>query len=493
MIKSFEEMTANERIRRARTMLVLGTGDEPFYGSIALGLELVECNRIPTGVTDGKILIYNTDWIESIDSIEEVMGFVEHEVLHGAMKHPLRQFDIEKSTDFDGDLWSMACDYAINPILVNKNRKLPGKPLYESRFNDMAAERIYSILFEEKQQQQQQQGQHGSGNKGSGDEDGDENGQCKKKTQDNNGKSQTNKNSGSSKEKPGNGNSKSLSGPKESADNNNQNNEQNRQQNNGKEKDQSDLNKALDNFKDPGGCGGTIPPMNMETEEQLKGDELKDFKHDFENRVVNAARQIEKNQGNIPGFLKDIVEAHTTPQVTYKDQLRDIMEEITRDDYSMARPNRKFDEIYIPTLYDKIIVDLAIAVDASGSVSKHEQQIYASEISGILEEFPQIKIVILFHDTHVRHKQEVTPEDLPIKLEIRGGGGTSYKPVIDYIEKNGIEPKVLLWFTDLWVGQYTYNQIRPIPDYEVFWLNTSAPTRRSNPTFGTVIDLDPNA
>lgn len=485
----FDKMPAENRIRRSRTMLVLGVGDEPFYGSIALGLELYESHSVPTAVTDGKVLIYNPSWIETIDTIEEVMGFVEHEVLHGALKHPIRRVELTKQVgedNFDLNLWQMAADYAINPILIKKGRKLPGKPLYDPRFEGMSAERIYFELLEEKKACQQPSPcpQKGTGGN-AGQDDQDQQPPSDGTSQTTPDMAQT-QNGGSSKSdqkqqgSPG-GSGAGTENDQKDGDNDNGENQEN------------NVDKKFDfeNEVDPGGCGGVIPPMDMDTEKPLEGKDLKDFQKEFEGRVVNAARQIEKNQGDVPGFLKDIVEAHTTPQVTYKDHLWDIMEEITKDDYSMSRPNKKFDEIYLPTMYDKEIGELIVVVDTSGSVSRREQEIYASEISGILEEFQNLSILVIYHDTRVRNTQELAPEDLPIKLEIKGGGGTSYHPVFEHIEKEGLDPKAIIWFTDLWVTPYTYSLCTP-PDCELFWLNTSAPKRRSNPPFGTVIDLDPN-
>jgi hypothetical protein len=48
----------------------------------------------------------------------------------------------------------MACDYAINPILVDAGLTLPEGVLLEDRFRGMSAERIYNQLEEEEQSQQ---------------------------------------------------------------------------------------------------------------------------------------------------------------------------------------------------------------------------------------------------------------------------------------------------------------------------------------------------
>lgn len=490
--KKFDEMTAEEKIRRARTMLVLGSGDEPFYGSIALGMELIEVNSIflPTAGTTGKELLFNPNWFNALDNIEQVMGVVEHEVLHGAMKHCVRQADARKTEGkaFDEDAWQQSTDFAINPILVRKKRQLPGQPLYDPKYDGMAAERIYALLKEEKKQLAKQQCQKpGPSDGGQSPSPGDG-----KPTPSEGGAKAPpgNKQAPQPGSSSGHGASTEQPDPDAGAAPAGQKEEPAPAEKTMQEKVIHALTK-LGPVTDPGGCGCVLPPMDFDTGEPLTGQAKEEFEREFEARVVQAARVVEKEQGNVPGFLKDIIMAHTEPQITYKDHLWNLMDRVARDDYSMSRPNKRFD-MYIPSIYNKVPGELLVVIDTSGSVSVKEQKIYASEISGILEEFMDgLDMLVIYHDTRVTGTQELTPEDLPVKLQIRGGGGTSYKPVFNYIKKEGLDPKAVIWFTDLWVGNNEYRGIE-VPDWEHLWLNTS-PRRHSNPPFGTIIDLDPNA
>ena len=107
-------MTKAEGIlRRARTMLILGIGDEPFFGSIALGLELIADPKFKSAATNGIDLRYNPDWIETLDP-EEAMGLFEHEVFHVGLKHARLMRDVIKEPDFNNDIWQWSCDRPIN-------------------------------------------------------------------------------------------------------------------------------------------------------------------------------------------------------------------------------------------------------------------------------------------------------------------------------------------------------------------------------------------
>jgi hypothetical protein len=48
----------------------------------------------------------------------------------------------------------MACDYAINPLLVEAGLTLPNDVLLDHRFRGMSAERIYNLLEEDGDEKQ---------------------------------------------------------------------------------------------------------------------------------------------------------------------------------------------------------------------------------------------------------------------------------------------------------------------------------------------------
>lgn len=146
---------ATKRVQIARTTLLL---DQPFFGVLALALELIEDSSCPTAWTDGKSLGYNPTFVLSL-SIDEMTALIAHEVMHCACGHPWRR---------DGrDMWqwNVAADYAINGILTEARFVLPkGALLDQQQYGGKWAEWIYDRL---PKQQQQQTGGTGAG-KGSG-------------------------------------------------------------------------------------------------------------------------------------------------------------------------------------------------------------------------------------------------------------------------------------------------------------------------------------
>ncbi len=136
------ETPTSRRIQKARTALVL---DHPFFGSLLFRLKDCECRSIQTMATDGLSLYYNPEFVETLNAAT-LAGTLAHEVMHPALRHHVRR------SGRDPKRWNMACDYAINPLLVDAGLNLPEGVLLDNRFREMSAEQIYNLLESEASQ-----------------------------------------------------------------------------------------------------------------------------------------------------------------------------------------------------------------------------------------------------------------------------------------------------------------------------------------------------
>ena len=138
-------MDAETKMARARTRLVL---DNPFFGSLALGLNVHRDDNQPTMCTDGTFIKWNGDFVDQ-HTDKQIVGVVAHEVLHVAFKHMLRR------DERDPERWNIACDHAINHILLDGGFELPDGGLHDDQYKGMSAERIYDQLGSDPDQQSQ--------------------------------------------------------------------------------------------------------------------------------------------------------------------------------------------------------------------------------------------------------------------------------------------------------------------------------------------------
>jgi len=143
MLQITHQTPAMIRIQKARTTLLL---DHPFFGSLLFRLKGREQRSIPTMATDGVSLYYNPEFVDTLNSAT-LAGVLAHEVMHPALQHHLRR------SKRDPKRWNEACDYAINPLLLDAGLSLPEGVLVDHRFRGMSAEQIYNVREAEAQPQ----------------------------------------------------------------------------------------------------------------------------------------------------------------------------------------------------------------------------------------------------------------------------------------------------------------------------------------------------
>jgi predicted metal-dependent peptidase len=118
-----------------------------FFGTIIMNTVIEVDNSLPTAATDMKKIYYNEEFFDSLD-IDRVQTVLAHEALHIMLKHGLRRGSrIPK-------VWNFACDYSINPILVEAGFKAIESWLYDPKWKDKAPEVIYEELMKDAKVQQ---------------------------------------------------------------------------------------------------------------------------------------------------------------------------------------------------------------------------------------------------------------------------------------------------------------------------------------------------
>jgi hypothetical protein len=131
---------AAAKLAAARTRLIL---DKPFLGALVLRLPLVEAGAWcrSTG-TDARKLYYNPQWIDVL-STAQVQFALAHEALHCALGHFARRgHRVQRK-------WDLACDFAINPLLLDEGLQPPLGAQVLDLYRGMAAEEIYPCLDDE--------------------------------------------------------------------------------------------------------------------------------------------------------------------------------------------------------------------------------------------------------------------------------------------------------------------------------------------------------
>ncbi len=133
-----DDKTVQTKLAAARTRLIL---DKPFLGALVLRMPLEMGNPAwcKTTTTDAKKIYFNFEYIHALHS-SETQFVLAKQALHCAFSHFARRGHRIKHR------WELACDYAINPLLIEEGFIAPPGTLIEDSFSGMTAEEIYRCL-----------------------------------------------------------------------------------------------------------------------------------------------------------------------------------------------------------------------------------------------------------------------------------------------------------------------------------------------------------
>ena len=213
------------------------------------------------------------------------------------------------------------------------------------------------------------------------------------------------------------------------------------------------LNKMIDDHmdgddeQDGGGGDGNEegkgrPRLSKEERQQIK-DEIKE---------AMLAAASASDAGNIPAGVKRLIQDLTEPKMNWRELLRMQLESTIKSDFTWMRASRKgwHMDAVMPGMKVDPMIDIAIAIDASGSIDERMLKDFLGEVQGIMDSFPAYRIHIITFDTDAYNPAQYDSDNLDsiCDYEVTGGGGTDFDCIFKYLKDNEIEPKRLVVFTD---------------------------------------------
>ena len=176
-----------------------------------------------------------------------------------------------------------------------------------------------------------------------------------------------------------------------------------------------------------------------------------------------------KKAGTDLGMPQNFLDQIMAPKVKWQDILQNFVQH-TIEDYDWLKPNRKFlPDTYLPGLHSENLLKLYLAVDTSGSVSDESLAQMMNEMREMLRLYPTAILTVMLHTTEVYKVLEFSADNPPRIIDpIRGG--TDFRPIFRYLEKNDITPDALICLTDL-EGPAPAKA----PSYPVLWVSCGMP------------------
>ena len=199
----------------------------------------------------------------------------------------------------------------------------------------------------------------------------------------------------------------------------------------------------------------TPPNESIDMDLQVPQSTPEDLSNEVEEILIRAAMQS-KLQGDgavtIPEDIEIFLNKLLNPKLPWQRILQKYIQNLTKHDYSWRKPNRRFlPQYYLPSMHSEKLMDIAIAVDASGSVSDDDFKVFVSETHGILKMMKPDKITLIQFDRNIKSVDSISNIRDLMNVKFIGRGGTSIEPVMNWADKH--KPKLLLVFTD---GEFNF-------------------------------------
>lgn len=443
----------------------------PFFGSVVANVDYKENQNIPTAGTDGEIIYYNPNFLETL-SVEEQTFIFAHEVCHIAFNHILR------SEGKDSKLWNIATDGVINQFLKRDGLKMVQGGIDIAEAINYDAEELYEKLLQEKKQQKSDSNQ-------------DNNNKQQSQSQRQNGNSQN-------QEKQNQNNSNSETSQKQSGDGSGENQQEENELNQDvghdthkmweqavkKHKDQQEKSDKKENLLDKllrKDKKEKSKPEKSELEkkqEELEGMGEKDA---FEKNLEDKKKQLEK-------LKEEISKQASQAGISTKRNIRTInnignakpiidwryvLKEAIKYDVDWSYKNATIEDGVITTnLEEQPIPETEIVLDTSGSIDEILLKNFLRKCKNILQ---HTKLKVGCFDTEFYGFHEIRTEEDIENMEFVGGGGTDFNVAVNAFSRR-VKNKII--FTD---GD------APMPDMTIDAIWIVFGDEKINPKGGKVI------
>lgn len=470
--------STEDRIVKAKVKLYR---EFPFFSYIVQCMGMTQDDAIPSAaVTNTGKFLYSGPWVDKLAN-EEVMGVMAHEVLHLCFEHPKRmggrdlvlEFElppdrkqyysdaVRKAEKLPEDkksaamgflqrqqymethvtLWNLAIDIVVNNIVLMNNLRIPAGTIQPSNdsvtilgctvdnISDKCAEEIYEELKASLREKSKGKG------KGEGKGDGE-----------------TIKVSGSSSEA------------------------------NGFDEHRFDEG---DGEGDPQEGNGNNPKEGKDSGNGKSSEKKIDWK-----KKLSEAHAYSKQRGAEPAGFQREFEVLYKPVLPWRSLLRKAIASRIPSDVTWSHPSRKYigQGFYLPATTGEQI-RILIGIDTSGSIGQEELSEFMTEVFAIARSFNMVEFRLITHDAQVHddiHIYNGAVHKLK-KTQLHGGGGTSHRPLYDFIKekKYNRNAKLLVSFTD---GYSDFPEKRPDVD-TIFVLAGNHCGISHMPTWGKCVEV----
>ena len=415
---------------------------QPFFGSLVLRLPLRPDPTRETLATDGHEIRYSPQWVAETEAhlIETAMARV---VMACALKHHTRR------GERDPERWQMASQLVTHALIRDAGFTLP--PDAEA-WDDLSVEQAYDRLPAPED-----------------DDSGDD----------------------------GDASPDAADGASPAGQASPDGNDDDDQEGDGQGQDGND--EADDSTSDappshdPAGTGEVMDAGERAGDDGDSGETPVDVAAEEQawDEAMHQALNIAKAEGKAPGRIEETVKGAHAGTLDWRTLLRRYMTDAAKSDYSWSLPNRRFIDsgLYLPSIRSEAMETIAVIVDTSGSLPAATLAAFWTELREVAAEIRPERVIVLQVDAALQDTAEYAPDELPEEIALKGRGGTDFRPGFEWLDEQGIQPAVCLYFTDMECSRYPETE----PRFPVIFCNWSEPPEDWNrEPWGERIDIAPD-
>lgn len=207
--------------------------------------------------------------------------------------------------------------------------------------------------------------------------------------------------------------------------------------------------------------------LSKNSGKSVKGESFDDHSHweeadddftidEWEKRVIDAAESSAKRDtsvGNIPLGVQRYISSLKNATIDWRMLLNDFIS-LEVGDYSFTPPDRRIEGPFFMPDFNEMVEkeddpkEILFMIDTSGSVNSNQITQAYSEIKGALEQFTSLTGYLGFFDYVVYEPQEFSSIEDILEIIPKGGGGTNFFAVFEYVNNLENKPKAIIILTD---------------------------------------------
>ena len=434
---------------------------QPFFGSLALRLPLRADPSRETLASDGHEIRYSPRWVAATDAhvIETAMARV---VMACALKHHTRR------GGRDPERWQMASQLVTHALIRDAGFTLPPDA---GALEGVSVEEAYDRLPEPREDDSGDSNSPPPGGAMGAPATGQPSGDADDDSSDD------------PADAPHDSDGQGEDGPGQDGRDGNGPGGDGQNRDDGSDAPASHDPSGTGEIMDAGARGGGDgdageTPMDVIAEEQAWDEAM--------HQAMNLARA----EGKLPGGVEETVKNAHASTLDWRSLLRRYMTDAARRDYSWSLPNRRFIDggLYLPSIRSEGMEAIAVIIDTSGSLPATTLADFWAELREIAAEIQPESVHVLQVDAVLQDAAEYAPDDLPDEITVKGRGGTDFRPGFAWLDEQGIQPAVCLYFTDMDCSDYPEAE----PPFPVIFCNWSEPPEDWNrEPWGERIDISP--